>query len=51
MTDQPPQINWEFKERFPIHDRMAEVIHLAIQASQAEVSVLRRKLEKLQYGS
>lgn len=47
----PPKINWEYKERFPIHDRMTEVLNLAIKASEAELSGLRRKLDKLQYGS
>lgn len=51
MSGEEPRIEWEYKERFPIHDKMEEVIDLAIKASEAELDGLRRKLDKLQYGS
>jgi hypothetical protein len=46
---QPP--NWEFKKEFAINKRMREVAHLTISAAESELVLLRRKLEKLHYGS
>ena len=42
---------WEFKQEFAINTKMREVIGLAVKASEAEISMLRRKLDKLTYGS
>ncbi len=42
---------WEHKTEPGIHNKMREIIHLSISASEAEIKVLKRKLEKLQYGS
>jgi hypothetical protein len=42
---------WEQRTNFRINSQMTEVIHLALSASEAELKVLRRKLDKLQYGS
>lgn len=47
----PPPPNWEFKREFAINKQMREVAHLAISATESELTLLRRKLEKLQYGS
>lgn len=46
---EPPK--WERRETFRINERMKEVIGLTIKASEAELAVLRRKLDKLTYGS
>lgn len=42
---------WQYKEEFAINTKMREVIGLAIKASEAEIGTLRRKLDKLTYGS
>lgn len=47
----PDGPKWEHKTSFGITGQMKQVIELAMSASQAELKVLRRKLEKLQYGS
>lgn len=46
-----PQINWEQRDDFGINREMTKVVNLTISATQAEIQALRRKLEKLQYGS
>jgi len=45
--------SWEHKKLkdFKIHGHMKDVIKQTIKASEAELKVLRRKLEKLTYGS
>jgi hypothetical protein len=43
--------SWEHKTEFGINTKMREVIGLTISAVESEVKVLKRKLEKLQYGS
>jgi hypothetical protein len=47
--NEPPK--WEHKTEFGINKQMREVLRLTISASEAELKVLRRKLEKLTYGS
>lgn len=42
---------WEYKQRFAIQDRMVEVVKLSKEAAEAELTGLRKKLRKLQYGS
>ncbi len=49
MTENP-EVKWEYRSEFKIHTRMKEMIGLTIEASEQELSVLRRKLEKLTYG-
>lgn len=46
-----PKAAWEYKEEFEVNRRMKEVIGLTIEATQAELKVLRRKLNKMTYGS
>lgn len=48
--EQPPQPEWQRRE-FAINSKMKEVVRLAIPATQAQIALLKRKLEKLQYGS
>lgn len=47
--EKPPP-TWE-KREFAINGKMKNVIHLGIKATEAEIATLRRKIEKLQYGS
>lgn len=49
--EDPPTAEWQYKNRFPIQDRMVEVAKLSRQAAEAELAGLRKKLRKLQYGS
>lgn len=41
---------WE-KREFAINKKMKEVIGLGVKATEAEITALRRKLKKLQYGA
>jgi hypothetical protein len=42
---------WEQRTDFRINKQMREVVGMTISATQAQITLLRRKLEKLQYGS
>lgn len=44
-----PKAVWE-KREFALNEKMKEVCRLGIAATEAEITALRRKLEKLQYG-
>jgi hypothetical protein len=44
-----PEVKWERRE-FAINAKMKEVLRLGIKATESEIAVLLRKLEKLQYG-
>ena len=46
-----PKGEWKYKQRFPIQDRMIEVIQLTKKAAESELEVLRKKLRKMQLGS
>jgi hypothetical protein len=53
-AEEPPQqpaFDWERKDRFRILGEMRKVVNLTISATEAELTVLRRKLNKLTYGS
>ena len=51
-TEAPSEApQWEYRERFKIHDRMQDIVEKTITATGAELAVLRRKLDKLTYGS
>ena len=47
----PPQANWEYRQEFGIVTKMREAINLTKTATESELAVLRRKLERLTYGS
>lgn len=49
--DEPPKVEWKFKRNLGINEEMKKVIGLTIEASNAEIASLRRKLEKLTYGA
>ncbi len=46
-----PPPAWEKRDNFKINEHMADVIRKTIDVSEAELKRLRRRLEKLQYGS
>lgn len=46
----PDKPEWQ-KRDFKINKQMKEVIQASVGATEAELAVLKRKLEKLQYGS
>jgi hypothetical protein len=45
----PPE--WEYKEEFGIVSKLREVVKATQIASEKELADLRRKLERLTYGS
>jgi hypothetical protein len=45
----PPE--WERRENLAINERMKEVLLLTKQVAEKEIESLRRKLDKLTYGS
>jgi predicted chitinase len=49
--EDPPQANWEYREEFGIVTKMREAISLTKTATESEITLLRRKLERLTYGS
>lgn len=51
MSEERPRAQWKHKTRFPIQDRMAEVVKLAIKTSDAQLRKYQRRLRKMQYGS
>jgi hypothetical protein len=46
-----PRFNWEFREEFRINKQMREVVTLTKAVAESEIERLRRKVEKLTYGS
>jgi hypothetical protein len=42
---------WQYRKTLKINQRMAHVVNLTIEATKAEIKVLRRKVDKLTYGS
>jgi len=49
--DEAPRAEWTRKDQFHIVGELRKVVDLAKQASEKEVALLRRKLEKMTYGS
>jgi hypothetical protein len=45
----PPQ--WEYRTNFKVNDRMKDIVNLSIEVSKAEIKRLRKKIDKLTYGS
>jgi hypothetical protein len=50
-SSEEPKAQWKYKKTLGINEEMKKVIGLTISATQSEIHVLRRKLEKLTYGS
>ena len=50
---EPPvgSAEWKYKKNLGINEEMKKVINLTMSATQSEIAVLRRKLERLTYGS
>lgn len=48
---EPPRAEWAYKKEFRIVGEMKKVVDLAKEASEKELVGLRRKLERLTYGS
>lgn len=46
-----PAPKWERRETMKVTERLKEVVSLSVEVSKAEVTRLRRKIEKLTYGS
>jgi hypothetical protein len=50
-TAEGPKAEWEYRTEFRINTEMRAVVEATIKVAQAQVDVLRRRVEKLQYGS
>ncbi len=49
--EEPEAPCWEQREELKIQGKMREVVKLTIGATENEISVLRRKIARLTYGS
>lgn len=47
----PPPPQWERRTSFKINDRMKDVVQKTIDLTRMEIASLRRKIDKLTYGS
>jgi hypothetical protein len=47
----PPAPEWNYKEEFGIVSQLKQVVQATQKASELELAELRRKLERLTYGS
>jgi hypothetical protein len=50
-TPPEPRFNWEYRTEFRINQQMREVVGLTKKVVEGEIDRLRRKVEKLTYGS
>lgn len=46
---EPP--TWEYRKNFKVVDKMKHIVNLSIDVSKAEIEQLRKRIEKLTYGS
>lgn len=46
-----PSATWEYRQDLRINETMREIIKLTQAVAQSEIDRLRRKVEKLTYGS
>jgi hypothetical protein len=46
-----PKPQWEYRKNFKINERMKHIVNLTIQATNSEIKSMRRKIDKLKYGS
>lgn len=51
QKEETPPAEWEKREEFRVVKEMKVVVGKSIEATEMELSALRRKLERLQYGS
>ena len=51
MADEKQTPEWTYKEEFGIVKHLKEVVKTTKSASEMELAELRRKLERLTYGS
>jgi len=47
----PPPPKWEYRTELKINARMRELVALTKLVTEGEIDRLRRKVEKLKYGS
>jgi hypothetical protein len=50
MSEEKKKPEWEHR-KLAINEKMKNVVRLGVTATEAEILKLKRKLEKLQYGS
>ena len=46
-----PQAVWEQRTEFRINEQMREIVKATLNVCNAQITLYRRKIEKLQYGS
>jgi len=49
--EKKPAAEWKYKEEFAIVSNLRTVVLATKEASEKELAVLRRRLDKLTYGS
>ena len=42
---------WQYRHTLKINQRLADVVNLTMEATKMEIASLRRKIDKLTYGS
>lgn len=50
-AEAPKRPEWQYKTDFAVTGKMKEIVNKTIEASEKELVLLRRKLERLTYGS
>lgn len=49
--EEKPRAVWEKRTEFRINQQMKSLVEATIKVTEAQIALLRRKVEKLQYGS
>jgi hypothetical protein len=47
----PPPPQWEYRTNMKVTERLKHVVNLTIDVSKAEITRLRKQIDKLTYGS
>ncbi len=51
QPEEKPRAVWEKRTEFRINQQMKSLVEATIKVTEAQIALLRRKVEKLQYGS
>lgn len=49
--EEKPPPTWEYKTEFGIHTKLKDVVSKTIDVTATEIEVLKKKLDRLTYGS
>jgi hypothetical protein len=50
-TEGPPGPTWEYRNNMKITERFTAIVNMTKDVAQAEINRLRKKVDKLTYGS